>query len=182
MNRLSGAVLSALIPVFLLSFSLKAEYKHAFNGASKCRVCHMSKKKGDQYGVWKQSEHANAYLVLTTPEAKAAAEKAGQAGKPPQENPACLKCHVTAWDAPAELLGTKYSKEEGIGCESCHGPGKDYSPIKIMKDKALAVENGLIIPKKEDCLKCHNKESPTYKPFDFDTFWAKIAHDNPLTE
>jgi len=182
MNHYSGAVLSALILVFLISLSVKAEYKHAFTGASKCRVCHMSEKKGNQYGVWKETKHASAYLTLGTAESKAVAEKAGQGAKPPQENPACLKCHLTAWDAPAELLGTKYSREEGVGCESCHGPGKDYSTIKIMKDQALAVENGLIIPKKEDCLKCHNKESPTYKPFDFDTFWAKIVHDNPLTE
>ena len=182
MDRLTSAVLSALIMLFLLSLSAKAEYKHAFTGAAKCRVCHMSKKKGNQHGIWKEGRHAKAYLSLTTDEAKAVAEKAGQGGKAPQENPACLKCHVTAWDAPAELLGSKYSKEEGIGCESCHGPGKDYSPIKIMKDQALAVENGLIFPEKEDCLSCHNKESPTYKPFDFDTFWAKMAHDNPLTE
>ncbi len=182
MIRFSGAVLPGLILTFLLSLSLEAEYKHAFTGASKCRVCHMSKKKGSQYGVWKESKHANAYLTLTAPEAKAVAGKAGQGGKPPQETPACLKCHVTAWDAPAELLGSRYSREEGVTCESCHGPGKDYSPIKIMRDQALAVENGLIIPKKEDCLKCHNKESPTYKPFDFDTFWAEIVHDNPLAE
>ena len=182
MNRLSGAILSALILVFLLSLSINAEYKHAFTGAIKCRICHMSKKKGNQYGVWKAASHAQAYTTLTTPEAKEVAKKAGQGDKPPQENPACLKCHVTAWDAPAELLGTKYSKEEGVGCESCHGAGKDYSPIKIMKDRDLSIENGLVLPTKEVCAKCHNKESPTYKPFDFDTFWAKIVHDNPLTE
>ncbi|HUU26393.1 MAG TPA: cytochrome c family protein [archaeon] len=182
MKHFAGLLMTALILVFLLSFSARAEYKHQFVGASKCRVCHMSKKKGDQYGVWKESKHTKAYETLITEEAKKAAEKAGKADKPPQENPACLKCHVAGWDAPAEMLDTKYDKTEGVSCEACHGPGKDYSKLSVMQDKELAIQNGLIIPKKEDCLTCHNQESPTYKPFDYDTFWPKIAHDNPETK
>ena len=181
MRRLMGIFLPAVTLVFLLSLPAGADYKHNFTGASKCRICHMSAKKGDQFGVWKASKHALAYQTLTTPEAKVAAEKVGQGGKNPAENPACLKCHVTGWDAPAEKLGAKYDKTEGVGCESCHGPGEDYSPIKIMKDKALAMAAGMTLPKKEDCVKCHNKESPSYKPFDYDTFYKKIAHDNPET-
>ena len=115
-------------------------------------------------------------------EAEKAAKKAGKADKPPAENPACLKCHVTGWDAPDDLKGPKWDKTEGVTCEACHGAGGDYSPMKVMKDKELALQKGLVIPKKEHCRKCHNKESPTYKPFDFDTFWKKIAHDNPLTK
>ena len=50
-----------------------------------------------------------------------------------------------------------------------------------MKDKALATAAGMTLPKKEDCTKCHNSQSPTYKAFDYDTFFKKIAHDNPET-
>ena len=107
MKRLTGLLLPAITLVFLLSLPARADYNHNFTGASKCRVCHMSAKKGDQFGVWKASKHAQAYQVLTTPEAKAVAEKAGQGGKNPAENPACIKCHITGWDAPAAKLGAK---------------------------------------------------------------------------
>jgi len=32
---------------------------------------------------------------------------------------------------------------------------------------------------KENCLTCHNKESPTFKDFDYDKQWEKIAHPKP---
>ena len=182
MKRFVSTLVPALILLFVLSLTVRAEYEHAFIGASKCRVCHMSKKKGAQYGVWKESKHAQAYQTLTTEEANAVAGKAGKGDKPPAENPACLKCHVTGWDAPAELKDTKYDQTEGVTCEGCHGPGKDYFKISVMKDREQAIQKGLVIPKKESCLTCHSKESPTYKPFDYDTFWSKIAHDIPLNE
>ena len=180
MRRVLGSAAGALILVFVFCISSgAAEAQPKFIGVARCKICHMSKKKGNQYGVWKNSKHAQAYQVLTTEEAEKAAKKAD---KPPAENPACLKCHVTGWDAPDDLKGSKWDKTEGVTCEACHGAGGDYSPMKVMKDKELALQKGLVIPKKEHCQKCHNKESPTYKPFDFDTFWKKIAHDNPLTK
>ena len=175
MKRLTAAALAGTLLVLMALTVAQAEYKHQFTGAKKCKVCHMSKKRGNQWQIWLDSKHAKAYETLATDKAKALAK----GDKSPQEDPACLKCHAAGYDAPAELLGSKYDRAEGVTCESCHGPGKDYSPMKIMKDKKLSVENGLILPKKEDCLKCHNKESPTYKPFDFDAFWAKIKHDIP---
>jgi len=181
MKHAKGVLVLAFLLVFLFFLSSRAEYKHQFTGTSKCRVCHMSKEKGDQYGVWKNSKHAQAYQTLATEEAQKAAAKAGKTDKPPQENPACLKCHVAGWDAPPEMLGPKYDKTEGVTCESCHGPGKDYSTLKVMKDKELATQNGLILKKQETCPACHNKESPTYKPFSWDTYWPKVAHKNPQT-
>ena len=53
--------------------------------------------------------------------------------------------------------------------------------MKIMKDKALAIQNGLVIPEEKTCKTCHNEKSPTYKPFKWDTFWPQIVHDNPET-
>jgi len=45
-----------------------------------------------------------------------------------------------------------------------------------MCDKPTAIANGLKIPKAEDCLVCHNEKSPRYKPFDYESFYKKIAH------
>ena len=167
--------------MLLVVFTLAAQTPQ-YIGADKCKMCHMSKAKGEQFGIWQGSKHSQAYTVLTTEQAKAVAQKAGQGGEPPEDNPACLKCHVAGWDAPAAMLGPKYVKAEGVTCESCHGPGEDYSPMKIMQDKDLSIQNGMVLGNKETCVKCHNSESPTYKPFNYDTFWPKIEHKIPKTQ
>ncbi len=48
-----------------------------------------------------------------------------------------------------------------------------------MKNKEKAIAKGLIIPDEKVCRKCHNKESPNFKGFDFKTYAAKIAHPIP---
>ncbi len=156
-----------------------AEYKHKFTGASKCKVCHSAEKKGNQFGVWSASKHAKAFETLGTPQAKEVAKKAGVAD--PQTDKGCLSCHVAGFDAPEAMKGPKWAKEEGVTCESCHGPGEDYSPMKVMRDKAAAVAAGLVIPDEKTCKTCHNEKSPTYKPFSFAKEWPKVKHDNPLT-
>ena len=50
-----------------------------------------------------------------------------------------------------------------------------------MKDKQKAIDNGLIIhnEKEKFCTSCHNSDSPTYKEFNYDTFWDQIKHVIP---
>jgi hypothetical protein len=69
----------------------------------------------------------------------------------------------------------------GVQCETCHGPGSEYKKMSIMKDKQQALANGLIIHDvgAEFCKSCHNSDSPTFKSFDYETYWAKIKHTNP---
>ena len=69
--------------------------------------------------------------------------------------------------------------QEGISCETCHGPGKDYMKKSTMEDKDAAKAAGLILPDENTCKKCHNPESPNYKEFDFKTNWEKIKHPIP---
>ena len=45
--------------------------------------------------------------------------------------------------------------------------------------QAKSVAAGLIIPNKATCVTCHNEKSPTFKGFDYATYFAKIAHPNP---
>ena len=57
---------------------------------------------------------------------------------PAAETPQCLKCHVLGKDIdPAELEST-FNKEDGVQCETCHGPGSEYKKLTIMKDKQKA--------------------------------------------
>jgi hypothetical protein len=155
--------------------------KHQYVGVSKCAMCHKSKARGDQYGKWQSMKHSQAYAVLATDAAKEVAKKAGIEGDP-QKSPKCLKCHVTAHGVDESLLGSKYTVEDGVGCESCHGPGGDYMKLSIMKDQEKAIESGLVVPTEELCVTCHNKESPTYTKFVFKEAAAKIAHPRPKKE
>ena len=169
--------LLAVAVMALFAVNLCAEPNYI--GADKCaKMCHKSKAKGDQYGIWKGTRHSEAYAVLATPAALETAKKAGITGDP-QKSPKCVKCHVAGFGLSAARFDSTYSLTEGVGCEACHGPGSDYSKLKIMKDKQLALKAGLIEPTERVCVKCHNTESPNYKPFVFAEAYKKIAHPTP---
>ena len=150
---------------------------HAYVGVEKCKLCHNTPAKGAQYTQWTKSQHAQAYQILGSEEAKKVGATKGVAD--PQNAPECLRCHVTGHGAPADKLTQKYRKEDGVTCESCHGPGGDYLKLEVMKDQKQSVAAGLVIPNEQTCLGCHNPENPTHKGFDFKTAFPKIAHANP---
>jgi hypothetical protein len=158
----------------------EAASAHKYVGAAKCGPCHTAKTTGAQFPLWKETAHAKAYTTLSTDKAKEVFAKAvpGATGSP-AESEKCLECHVTAFGAKPEQLAETFDKTEGVGCEVCHGPGSDYMKMSVMKDQAQSIAAGLIIPNEATCKKCHNEKSPTYKPFDYATYWAKIAHPKP---
>jgi hypothetical protein len=145
-------------------------------GASKCKMCHVKPQTGEQYTKWMEGPHAGAMKTLSTEEAKKIATEMGIAD--PTTDPACIKCHSTVGHIDASLVAT-LKIEEGVSCESCHGPGSRYKSNAIMKNQELALKNGLIIPDEELCKTCHNEESPTYKPFSFAESSKEIAHPRP---
>jgi len=158
-------------------------------GSKKCRVCHNSSLRGKIYGIWSKEKHARAYRTLLTPEAKEVGKELGI--DEPQRSGECLRCHATAYGLTKKRVTKNVTVEEGVGCESCHGPGKEYSRINIMKDRQKAVAAGLIDPPKNVCTMCHNPESPTWNPerytdkkgnktgFDFEVSWEMIKHYMP---
>jgi len=152
--------------------------EHKYIGVSKCKICHMSDAKGNQYKHWLESKHATAYEDLASEDAKKTAEKVGLKSDP-QKSPECLKCHVTAFGVKDDLKEESFNMADGVQCETCHGAGSDYKGLSVMKDRQKAIEAGLIIPTKEVCVKCHNKESPNYREFNFDDSFKKIAHPRP---
>jgi hypothetical protein len=135
-------------------------------GAAKCKMCHNKPDKGEQFNKWAAGPHANAMSSLSAEEAK---------------DPKCLKCHSTAAAVDAKMIAT-LKPEEGVSCESCHGPGSLYKSNAVMKSQEQSIAKGLIIPTEETCRTCHNEESPTFKGFDFAEYSAKIAHPNPLAK
>lgn len=168
----------ALTLALMVMFAATSFAQNEFVGVKTCGMCHKA-KTGDQLKIWENSAHAKAFEVLKSDEAKKIAEKKGLGD--PSTEAACLKCHVTAYNADASLLGKKYDKEDGVGCESCHGAGSEYKSNKTMKDHAAAVAAGMTDFSAEGsaethCKTCHNEESPTFKGFVFAEKWEKIKH------
>lgn len=144
-------VLIIVCVLFVVSGIFAADYITS----KKCKMCHKGAKKGEVFEKWEKGPHAKAFESL-----KAKGE---------DKNPKCLECHTTGYDGKA-------FKEEGVGCEACHGPGSDYKKMSVMKDKKKSIEMGMIVPDEALCKKCHNEKSPTFKGFDFAKFSEKVSH------
>ena len=171
--------ITKVLIIVCLSFfvaSLLPAQDFNYIGAAKCKMCHNSEKAGFAYKIWSESLHAKALASLSNEKSLEYAKKNGIAD--PAKDPKCLKCHSTYHSVAADNIET-LTATEGVSCESCHGPGSAYKTNTIMKDQALSLKNGLILPTKEVCEKCHNKENPFYKPFNFDEAVKKIAHPTP---
>lgn len=163
--------------LLLLAVAACAEAPPRFLGTRGCRDCHSTATVGDQVGAWKRSAHARAFESLTTEAARRVAAPLGV--DDPSTDARCTKCHVTAWDVPATRKVYGFRARDGVSCESCHGPGERYAPREVMTDREEAKRQGLELPSKEACLRCHNAESPTFKGFDYEKALAAIAHPVP---
>lgn len=139
-------------------------------GAAKCKMCHNKPNKGEQFKVWEAGPHANAMNSLKGDE---------------KNDATCLKCHSTAGSVDkGSLAGMK--ADEGVSCESCHGPGSHYKSAAVMKNRKLSLAKGMTDPTEETCKACHLGEKPAghvaaKKPWNFDEFVKVIAHDDPTT-
>jgi hypothetical protein len=194
-------------------------------GIGDCSKCHQAKKIGAQFGKWQAGPHSRAFEILGTPEAAAVAAKLGIAN--PQASGKCLKCHATAYNWTEQVQTTQIKPQEGVVCESCHGPAKNYVPkntseltvetpfqnrslvdvfnpfprpdktcytIITMEDRQKAIQAGLVYPAFKSCTRCHNEQSPTWKPdryvnkqgkhvgFDLRQNFMKIAHPMPVPQ
>jgi excinuclease UvrABC ATPase subunit len=172
-----------VLAVSFLGFNLyKANYLSGarYVGVKTCGMCHKKESVGQQLKIWQESKHAQAYKTLQTQQADKIAKDKGFKTKA-ADTPECLKCHVSGSDVDPSLLGNKFKIEDGVQCETCHGPGSDYKSKKVMQDRTLSIEKGLILydNPEELCVKCHNEESPVFRGFNFEERWAKIKHSIP---
>lgn len=171
--------LKSIVIVFSLSLiggnAVQAQ-QFKYIGAEKCKMCHNKPTDGNAYKIWSESLHAKAMKSLSSQASLDYAKKNNIAD--PTKDPKCLKCHSTAGSVPATDI-TTLTAAEGVSCESCHGPGSMYKSPAIMKNQAMALKNGLVLPTEATCTKCHNKDNPFFKPFDYKTAVAKISHKKP---
>jgi len=142
--------------ILLLAFSLspvrllRSQESAAYVGNEKCSMCHS-----DIYKSWQGTRHAKAIDNL---------KKSGQEGLP-----ACVKCHVTAYEKDGGFLDYELTPEmAGVQCEACHGPaGKHVSnPMggKMVKTPGEAL-----------CRECHTQgQDPGFKYAEK----SKLAHSS----
>lgn len=170
----------------------KAPMRFNYVGVELCKLCHRKKELGNQFDVWTNTHHSKAFYTLGTPEAREIAANLGI--NDPQQSGKCLRCHSTCHAFTEENVATDLRLEDGVQCESCHGPGEEYTYLEVMEDLEDAKAMGLVMPTEETCRKCHNPESPTWDTekditpegkrvgFYFPLRWKMIEHHRPLKE
>jgi hypothetical protein len=156
---ISLCVVAAL--VFIADNGFAAEHKYV--GVAKCKACHLA-----EFKACEATKHTKAIDSLKENEKK---------------DPKCLVCHATGYGKAA----AEGAQLEGVQCEACHGAGSDYKNPAIMNktkwkanadaQKKLAQDAGMITtPTEEMCKTCHNKNSPTFKGFNYAKDLPKVKH------
>ena len=117
----SVRLLSVCLAFFAISTLAADDFE--YDGRKKCSGCHKS-----QYKSWRQTGHAKAFASLRSGEKTEAKEKAGlDPAKDYTEDKKCVGCHTTGFGMEGGYEIEDPSKYTvGVGCESCHGPGKKY--------------------------------------------------------
>ena len=169
-----------MLAIALFAFMGSASFaQYKYIGAKKCGICHKKPATGNQLEKWSNAAHSKAFKSLSSDKAKeyAAKHKIADATKAAE----CLNCHTTAGSVDKKLQAS-ITVEEGVSCESCHGPGSAYKTMSVMKDHAKSVAKGLVEQSEKVCKQCHDKEKNKFhdmKPFDYKEASAKVAHPNP---
>lgn len=113
--------------------------------------------------IWQAHDpHAKAYDSLAAEKGRKIAQKLG-IGEATQARE-CLVCHTTF--VPPTQQGPQFSYAAGVGCESCHGPGRAFLATHIQPTSrhATNIEAGMFPTTDPDaraalCLSCHQGDA-----------------------
>jgi hypothetical protein len=145
---------------------LNAPDKHLGVGSCSGAPCHGSGApaagvvRQNEHATWlREDKHAQAYQVLSNERSQRIARNLGL-HEPANQSTLCLNCHAD--NVPPERRGAKFSIEEGVTCEACHGGSERW-----LKAHAAAgashqrnLEIGLyptddVVARAELCVSCH---------------------------
>ncbi|MYC77760.1 hypothetical protein F4X10_18500 [Candidatus Poribacteria bacterium] len=136
--------------------ALEQDTRSGYVGSQACATCH--RKEFDQ---WAHTSHATAFNTLLT------------VGK--QFYPECVSCHVTGFRYETGYQIGKEEKEHlaDVGCETCHGPGKQHITTPLTTNIRGEVKNQV-------CLECH---TPSHSPgFDEILEYVRLEVDHSRTD
>ena len=148
-------------------------------GSRACAECHADAAAGHQYLTWLRSRHGHAYWRLAADWALVLGRFRPQYAdlESPREDERCRLCHVTGAQDEDALFAESFRTEEGVGCESCHGPGSDYMEPAVMADRAAFLARGGRVPDAATCRACHRNA----ERFAWESWWPKIGHPRPAS-
>jgi hypothetical protein len=141
-----------------------------FIGAMTCSssLCHGGGSEArDAYTIWKKSDpHQHSFDVLAGPRAARIAQ--GLALAAAAQSTRCTVCHAPLWTLPEErLASTINAQQEGVTCESCHGPAQNWLRSHTRRDFTHAenVETGVrdlqsLYVRANSCVACHQVIEP----------------------
>jgi hypothetical protein len=107
----------------------KAQRHPPLQGTQSCAtsVCHGGGDLGkrlSEYTTWLSLDpHAHAYESLLNEKSQAIAKNLWAGKTVAHESALCLKCHV---DPNYEHARPNFRRQDGVGCESCHGAAQDW--------------------------------------------------------
>jgi hypothetical protein len=188
---------AATIGACAFSAAVGADEEHEFVGNKSCKKCHIKVFKS-----WEKLPHGMALNVLKPGER---AESKARFKLDPQkdytQDESCIGCHTVGFGKPGGYVIAKAEDADAVkkseqlahvGCESCHGPGKDYIEVfnDIQKSKRKYTQSeltaaGLNVPDEATCLGCHNEKSPTHDPdkkFDYAEALKTGIHEHETLE
>ncbi|MCB0353344.1 MAG: hypothetical protein KDD64_07470 [Bdellovibrionales bacterium] len=140
--------------------------KHLGVASCSSSNCHgsTSPRKGDvlqnEFTTWfRHGQHSKAWKVLLDPDAQKIGKNLGMSS--PEKEPLCLSCHAT-YVPDKSLQGDKYTVEDGVSCESCHGAAEHWITSHTAKDSSHAdnISKGMaeltpLDDRAKLCLSCH---------------------------
>jgi len=123
----------------------------AYAGSQACAGCHPAAT-----AQWAETPHARAWASLEAEQRQLDLD--------------CWGCHATGAEKPGGPQHPTQVTEalEGVGCESCHGPGAEH--VKRPKDHEMIRSPGL-----DTCTSCHDGEQDGGR-FDYETYRPKVVH------
>jgi Cytochrome c554 and c-prime len=115
----------------------------------------------NEYSIWAaQDKHSRAYTVLSNPVSIRMGKILGLE-KPPNESDKCLQCHALNVK-PALRAQTFQTIDDGVSCESCHGPAVGWLGPHTLKNwtheqslKLGMYDTRDLTKRTERCLSCH---------------------------
>ncbi len=129
MKKGSGIVVLLLLLNAARTYS---EQSPTYVGWKNCTPCHS-----EITDSWQNTPHAKAIESL---------KKSGQ-----ENLPACVKCHVTAYEKDGGFIDNELTPEmAGVQCEVCHGPGSQH--VSDPATKSIVKESGAAL-----CRQCHTE-------------------------
>ena len=130
-------------------------------GSANCKKCHLKEFKS-----WEKTPMAKAFDALKPGAGKEAREKGKlELAKDYTKDASCLPCHTTGYGKPGgyprvgDADQALAAERLGVQCETCHGPGSQYSPYMKEHEKDYKTEEakklGLVFSDGTGCTECH---------------------------